>query len=156
MAGKGFHALHPTRNARSLAPDATGEHSKVHGSEPRSPEERLDRAVETAITRAIFGGNELARRRFLQLIGASTATAIIRSVFPVETPKAMAQEKVERIEKKDLTISFIPITCATPIIMAEPMGFYARNSLNVTVRRAAGWAVVRDWAINKEVDATTC
>jgi nitrate/nitrite transport system substrate-binding protein len=34
------------------------------------------------------------------------------------------------------------------------MGFYARYGLNVTVRRAAGWAVVRDWAINKEVDAT--
>ena len=79
---------------------------------------------------------------------------LIRSVFPLDTAKAMAQEHVKGIEKKDLTVSFIPITCATPIIMAEPMGFYARHGLNVTVRRAAGWAVVRDWAINKEVDAT--
>jgi nitrate/nitrite transport system substrate-binding protein len=110
--------------------------------------------VETAVERAIFGGNELARRRFIQLVGASTATAIIRSVFPLDTAKALAQETVKDIEKKNLTVAFIPITCATPIIMAEPMGFYARHGLHVTVRRAAGWAVVRDWAINKEVDAT--
>ena len=36
--------------------------------------------------------------------------------------------------------------------MAEPMGVYSRHGLNVKVR-AAGWAVVRDWAVNKEVDA---
>jgi nitrate/nitrite transport system substrate-binding protein len=98
-----------------------------------SPEEHLAHAVE----RAIFRGNALARRRFFQLVGASTATAIIRSVFPMQTAKALTQETVKVTEKKDLTVSFIPITCATPIIMAEPMGFYARYGLNVTVRRAA-------------------
>jgi nitrate/nitrite transport system substrate-binding protein len=126
----------------------------THAPEPVTAEERLEQAVETAIERAIFGGNELARRRFLQLVGAGTAAAVIRSVFPLERATALAQEKVKGLEKKDLTVSFIPITCAIPIIMAEPMGFYARHGLNVTVRRAAGWAVVRDWAINKEVDAT--
>jgi nitrate/nitrite transport system substrate-binding protein len=121
---------------------------------PSTPEERLDQAVETAVMRAIFGGNELARRRFLQLVGASSAMAIVRSVFPLDTAKAMAQEQVKGIEKKDLSVAFIPITCATSIIMAEPLGFYARHGLNVTVRRASGWAMIRDWAINKEVDAT--
>ena len=125
-----------------------------HGPELSTPTEIVEQAVETAVERAIFGGNELARRCFFQLVGTSTATAIIRSVFPLDTAKALAQEKVKGLEKTDLTVSFIPITCATPIIMAEPMGFYARHGLNVTVRRAAGWAVVRDWAINKEVDAT--
>jgi hypothetical protein len=28
------------------------------------------------------------------------------------------------LEKKDLKIGFIPITCATPLIMADPLGFY--------------------------------
>jgi nitrate/nitrite transport system substrate-binding protein len=121
---------------------------------PSTAEECLDRAIETAVQRAIFGGNEMARRRFFQLVGASSATALIRTVFPLDTARAMAQEHVKGIEKKDLTVAFIPITCATPIIMAEPMGFYAKHGLNVTVRRASGWAVVRDWAINKEVDAT--
>jgi nitrate/nitrite transport system substrate-binding protein len=56
-------------------------------------------------------------------------------------------------EKKDLKVGFIPITCATPIIMAAPMGFYARNGLNVEVVRTAGWAVVRDKSLNGEYDA---
>ncbi|MBM3225970.1 MAG: ABC transporter substrate-binding protein, partial [Candidatus Tectomicrobia bacterium] len=91
---------------------------------------------------------------FMQYVGASSAMAIIRTVFPLDTAIALAQEQGKGIEKKELTVSFIPITCATPIIMAEPMGFYARHGLNVTVRRASGWAMIRDWAINKEVDAT--
>jgi nitrate/nitrite transport system substrate-binding protein len=138
----------------SVHAPTTAQTGGIDHSTPSTPEDCLDRAVETAVERAIFGGNELARRRFLQAVGASAATAIIGSVFPLEMAKALAQEPMKGIEKKDLTVSFIPITCATPIIMAEPMGFYARHGLNVTVRRAAGWAVVRDWAINKEVDAT--
>ncbi len=103
--------------------------------------------------RAVFGHNEMARRQFLKLVGSGTAAAVLSSVFPLAAAKAMAQEKVKGIEKKDLTVGFIPITCATPIIMAEPMGFYKKHGLNAKVRRAAGWAMVRDWAINKDVDA---
>ena len=57
------------------------------------------------------------------------------------------------IEKKDLKVGFIPITCATPIIMAQPMGFYAKHGLNVEVIKTAGWAVIRDKTLNKEYDA---
>ncbi|TLY14130.1 MAG: ABC transporter substrate-binding protein, partial [Nitrospirae bacterium] len=42
----------------------------------------------------------------------------------------------------------------TPIIMAEPLGFYKKHGLNASVKRAAGWAMIRDWAVNKEVDAS--
>ena len=83
----------------------------------------LDRLVERSVERAIFGGNEVARRRFLGVVGAGTAAAILREIFPLDTAKAMAQDKPKNIEKPDLSIGFIPITCATPIIMAEPMGF---------------------------------
>src|SRR5262249_58733509 len=58
-----------------------------------------------------------------------------------------------RPEKKDLKVGFILITCATPIIMAAPMGFYAKAGLNVEVIKTAGWAVIRDKTINKEYDA---
>ncbi len=122
-------------------------------TELSSPEAIMDRAVETAVMRAVFGQNDLARRQFLKLVGSGTAAAIINSFFPLDAAKALAQDKVKGIEKKDLSIGFIPITCATPIIMAEPMGFYKKHGLNATVRRASGWAMVRDWAINKEVDA---
>lgn len=142
-------------------PDVSLVHTE-HGASAsdRSPaeaaptkEEIIDRAVESAVVRAIFGHRDLTRRRFLKLVGSSSAAAIVGSVFPLAAAKAMAQEKVKGIEKKDLTVGFIPITCATPIIMAEPMGFYAKHGLNAKVRRASGWAMVRDWAINKEVDA---
>jgi nitrate/nitrite transport system substrate-binding protein len=111
-----------------------------------------ERVVENAIMRAIFP-NDLHRRTFIERVGKSAAAAIVASIFPMDTAKAMAQDSVGTIEKKDLTIGFIPITCATPIIMAEPMGFYEKYGLNAKVRRASGWSMVRDWAINKEVDA---
>src|SRR5258708_11501115 len=66
---------------------------------------------------------------------------------------ALAQDKPGPIERKDLTVGFIPITCATPIIMAEPLGFYRRYGLNATVRRASSLALIRDWAINPEGQA---
>ena len=37
--------------------------------------------------------------------------------------------------------------------MAHPLGFYAKQGLNVEVVKTAGWAVVRDKTINKEYDA---
>ena len=43
----------------------------------------------------------------------------------------MAQDK-GALEKKDLKIGFIPITCATPLIMAHPLGFYQKQGLNVS------------------------
>ncbi len=119
----------------------------------QTPEKIIDRVVENTVVRAIFGGNDVNRRRFMQLVGASSAAALIESLFPLKMAKALAQEQVGNIEKKDLTIGFIPITCATPIIMAEPMGFYKKHGLNAKVRRASGWAMVRDWSINKDVDA---
>ncbi len=37
--------------------------------------------------------------------------------------------------------------------MADPMGFYKRQGLNVEVIKTAGWAVIRDKTMNKEYDA---
>jgi len=72
------------------------------------------------------------------MVGAGAAAEIIRSVFPSDAAKAMAAEQVKGIEQGEFQVGFIPITCATPIIMAEPMGFYAKHGLNAKVRRAAG------------------
>ncbi len=120
---------------------------------PQTTEEIIDRAVEGAVARAVFG-SDLKRREFLRLVSSSTALAILSSVFPLGAAKALAQEKTGPIEKKDLKVGFIPITCATPIIMAEPMGFYKKHGLDVQVLKASGWAMIRDLAINRETDAT--
>lgn len=116
-----------------------------------SEDKRLENVVAGAVMRAMFP-HDASRRFFLQSVGASTALAAISQFFPIATAtEVFAQAKP--IEKKDLKVGFIPITCATPIIMALPMGFYSKHGLNVDVIKTAGWAVVRDKTLNKEYDA---
>ncbi|MDX2259500.1 MAG: CmpA/NrtA family ABC transporter substrate-binding protein [Hyphomicrobiaceae bacterium] len=112
---------------------------------------RLERVVSLAVVRALFP-HEAGRRAFLTAVGASTAAAAIAQFFPLGTAiEAFAD--ASKPEKTDLKVGFIPITCATPIIMAHPMGFYAKHGLNVEVIKTAGWAVIRDKTLNKEYDA---
>jgi nitrate/nitrite transport system substrate-binding protein len=117
---------------------------------PRDPDQTIDALVERSVALAVFG----ERRDFLKLVGAGTAMAALAEVFPLAAAKALAQEKPGPPEKKELRVGFIPITCATPIIMAEPMGFYRKHGLEVQVVKGSGWAMIRDLSINKEVDAS--
>jgi nitrate/nitrite transport system substrate-binding protein len=112
---------------------------------------RLKRVVESAVVRALFPGDG-SRRAFLSAVGSATAAAAIAQLFPIATATEVFAEGVKP-EKKDLKVGFIPITCATPIIMAHPMGFYSKQGLNVEVVKTAGWAVIRDKTLNKEYDA---
>jgi len=109
--------------------------------------------VEAALVKALFPQDAL-RRRFLRAVGRPAAMAAIGSVLPIASLQAMAQGTTGALEKKDLKIGFIPITCATPLIMAHPLGFYSKQGLNVEVVKTAGWALIRDKMINKEYDAT--
>lgn len=112
---------------------------------------RLTRVIESAVMRAVFP-HDATRRALLRAVGASTVLAVVCQFLPLRTiTDAFAQGATP--EKKDLKIGFIPITCATPIIMAHPMGFYTKYGLNVEVVKTAGWAVVRDKTLNKEYDA---
>src|SRR6185295_15783970 len=114
-------------------------------------EKTYEGVVASAVLRQIFP-KDAARRAFLKGVGASTALAAISQFFPLKTAtEVFAQGGA--IEKKDLNVGFIPITCATPIIMAHPMGFYSKHGLNVEVIKTAGWAVIRDKTLNKEYDA---
>jgi nitrate/nitrite transport system substrate-binding protein len=127
---------------------APGEHAAaVANAEAHSGE-----FIEATLMKALFPVDSV-RRGFLQAVGAGTARAAIASVLPLGALQAMAQEKGP-LEKKDLKIGFIPITCATPLIMAHPLGFYQKEGLNVEVVKTAGWALIRDKMLNKEYDAT--
>lgn len=126
---------------------------EAHDAEVRGEEAIYSRVVESTVVRALFPEDE-TRRNFIRAVGAGTALAAIAQFFPLSAAKALASEGAGPIEKKDLKIGFIPITCATPLIMAEPMGFYTKQGLNVSLVKTAGWAVVRDKVINKEYDAS--
>lgn len=120
-------------------------------AKPLENEGAMRNIVETALMRAIFP-NDANRRAFLSAVGSTTASAVLASTFPVvAATEAFAQGAAP--EKKNLKVGFIPITCATPIIMASPMGFYSKQGLDVEVVKTAGWAVIRDKTINKEYDA---
>jgi nitrate/nitrite transport system substrate-binding protein len=92
------------------------------------------------------------RRSLLKAIGSATALAAMAQLLPLNfISEAFAA--TGPLEKTDVKIGFIPITCATPIIMASPLGFYAKQGLNVEVVKTAGWAVIRDKSLAKEYDA---
>lgn len=120
---------------------------------PQGEEALIDHLVEMAVVQAFFP-TDVSRRRFLRTVGTGTALAAISTMFPLGAAKALAKEIKGPLEKKQLKIGFVPITCATPIIMAEPMGFYAKQGLEVSLIKTAGWAVVRDKIINQEYDAS--
>ncbi|PUE30364.1 nitrate ABC transporter substrate-binding protein [Limnohabitans sp. JirII-29] len=117
-----------------------------------SVEEAGRQFMEAALVKALFPVDGV-RRGFLKAVGANTARAAIASVLPLGALQAMAQDK-GALEKKDLKVGFIAITCASPLIMAEPLGFYKKEGLNVQLNKTAGWALIRDKMINKEHDAS--
>jgi len=149
----------PKRRLRSGCPcgqhQSAEEHDyalRLQAQEVQSSEDkRYENVVAGAVMRAMFP-QDAARRAFLKSVGAATALAAISQFFPLQTATEVFAQGGP-LEKKDLKVGFIPITCATPIIMAHPMGFYQKHGLNVEVIKTAGWAVVRDKTINKEYDA---
>ena len=119
----------------------------------QATEAASNRIIEQAVVRALFP-DDAVRRRFLQAVGMSTAMGAIASVLPIGAMQAIAQDSKLAIEKKNLQVGFVAITCATPLIMAHPLRFYEREGLNVELQRTAGWALVRDKMINREYDAS--
>ncbi|NMG34577.1 nitrate ABC transporter substrate-binding protein [Azoarcus sp. TTM-91] len=125
------------------------EHDHAEALEARQLQ---DRVVEGAVMRALFPQDEM-RRGFLRAVGAGTALAAVSTLFPLGLAKEAFAQGAGALEKTKLKVGFIPITCATPIIMAHPLGFYSKYGLDVEVVKTAGWAVIRDKALAKEYDA---
>ena len=123
------------------------------GAEAAVGESAVTGAIHSAVLRAVIP-DPLTRRAFVRAVGAGTALAALREVFPLDVATALAQSAPGPLEKRQLKIGFIPITCATPIIMAEPLGYYAKYGLEAEVIKTAGWAVIRDKSLAKEYDAS--
>jgi nitrate/nitrite transport system substrate-binding protein len=134
------------------------EHCQAGSPVPTAPksqfnsEDYSNEFIEAALVKAIFP-HENHRRNFLKAVGKGAAMAAISAILPLNSLKAMAQD-IGPIEKKSLKIGFIPITCAAPLIMAEPMGFFKEQGLSVELNKTAGWALVRDKMMNNEYDAS--
>jgi nitrate/nitrite transport system substrate-binding protein len=116
-------------------------------------DEHFEETVKRSVIAAVLKAAGPTRRQILAGMGGAALMALIAEVFPLAKLTAFAADPAGTPEKKDVAIGFIPITCGTPIIMAEPLGFYKKHGLNASVKRAAGWAMIRDWSVNKETDA---
>ena len=141
-----------TRRCACGRHDSEAAHAAATRAAQLDDEARYREVVASGLMRALFPV-DAQRRGFLKAVGASTAAAAVSTFFPLAAATEAFAQGAGAIEKKDLKVGFIPITCATPIIMAHPMGFYAKHGLNVEVVKTAGWAVIRDKTINKEYDA---
>jgi nitrate/nitrite transport system substrate-binding protein len=152
--------LHPRIRARDVASAfggiglASNEMSKeITQSAADSAESTIERKVEDTVLRSVFPG-VTTRRELLKAVGAGAVLSSLSNLFPLGAAKALALEKAGPPEKKDLTIGFVPITCGAPIILADPMGFYAAEGLKVSLAKTAGWALIRDKLLNRELDAS--
>ena len=85
------------------------------------------------------------RRHF---VSSAAAAAALSALAPARISAATGKP-----EKTKLQVGFIPITCATPLIMAKPLGFYAKYGLDVELVKMPSWAAMRDKAIAGELDA---
>ncbi|MEL6490410.1 MAG: CmpA/NrtA family ABC transporter substrate-binding protein [Cyanobacteria bacterium J06634_6] len=99
-----------------------------------------------------------SRREFLRNLAIGAAMVTLTNCRSPEEPAADTEDDsapvdVSSLEKTDLKIGFIPITCASPIIMSEPLGFYKKYGFNAEVVKMPSWGAVRDSAIAGELDA---
>jgi nitrate/nitrite transport system substrate-binding protein len=124
----------------------------AHEAAAKQPEEELWRkAVESAVVRALFP-RDGQRRAFLKAVGSATAIAAVSEFFPIAAAtEAFASNG--NAETPSLKVGFVPITCASPIVLAAAMGIYAKHGLRVEVVKTPGWAVIRDRSLSREYDA---
>lgn len=101
--------------------------------------------------------NSFSRREFLRNLAIGAAMVTLSNCASNDQVADVADEgapvDVSGLEKTDLKIGFIPITCATPIIMSEPLGFYEKYGFTAEVVKMPSWGAVRDSAIAGELDA---
>ncbi|MGB3492359.1 MAG: CmpA/NrtA family ABC transporter substrate-binding protein [Elainellaceae cyanobacterium] len=100
--------------------------------------------------------SDVTRREFLRNMAVGAALVTLASCGGGGEPVAEEDDApiaTGDLEKTDLQIGFIPITCATPIIMSEPLGFYEKHGFNAKVVKMPSWGAVRDSAIAGELDA---
>lgn len=124
--------------------------------EPDPAQPTLEAAVSNRVEQALLHGlfpQTILRRELLRTVGAGAIIGTLSSILPIETLKAIAQER-KPLEKSKLAVGFLPITCAVPLIYGEKLGSYSREGLEVSLQKIAGIALIRDKMLNGELDVS--
>lgn len=136
--------------------DSDSDNHPSHKASPltKHPLEKISSDLLEAVAIKAILPHEPTRRAFLRAVGKSSAMLAVASVLPLANlQQALAIDRLTP-EKKSVDIGFLPILCATPLIMADPLGYYAEQGLRANLHKRAGWALVRDQMINRKLDAT--
>ena len=107
----------------------SGECSCCKPAPAPSAEEAISDGIETALLHGLFP-EPVLRRTLLKQVGAGVLLGSLAGLLPIDTLKAIAQEK-KPLEKAKLNVGFLPITCAAPLIYGELLGSYAAQGLEV-------------------------
>lgn len=104
----------------------------------------------------------LTRRRFLTFGSGVSAAALLAACTPQNAANNTTGdlgfqptlEPSEDLELRDVTVGFVPITCASPIVTAAAMNIFQAYGLNVSLRRYTGWAELWTAFVAGELDAS--
>ena len=117
-----------------------------------SAEAQVSDGIETALLHGLFP-EPVLRRTLLRSVGAAALLGALGGLLPIDTLKAIAQEK-KPLEKTKLNVGFLAITCAAPLIYGEQIGAYAKEGLDVSLQKVAGIALIRDKMVSGELDVS--
>ena len=118
--------------------------------------------METIMRTGEAAASALSRRRLLGLGASAGAATLLSACSPTQTGTAGTASAdfdpsltaPAGLEKRTMTIGYVPITCGTPIVTAAALGVYAKYGLEVTLRRYTGWAELWIAFVAGELDAT--
>jgi nitrate/nitrite transport system substrate-binding protein len=87
--------------------------------------------------------------------GAATTSTTARAAKAASQQATTTTQKVSGPPRK-VTLGFIALTDAAPLIMAKELGYFAERGLDVTLVKQASWPATRDNLLSGQIDGAHC
>jgi nitrate/nitrite transport system substrate-binding protein len=100
----------------------------------------------------------MKRRSFIQYSSLGVASSVIAACAKTSQPTLTSNEQPKDVnfgtlEKTNLTIGYVSMTDAAPLIVAQEKGFFSRYGLSVTLRKQANWNEIEKGLVEWRLDA---
>ena len=94
------------------------------------------------------------RRRFLSLVAGAMASSFVlsgclgnppsRTGRPVAEPIPLNAQAAAQLETGTISLGFVPILEAAPLVIGVEKGFFAKHGLDVKLAKQSSWSAARD------------